>query len=86
VNLLNGLKESTYDMLDATRTNVVENIRTENRKHNVIQEDAENNPFLVSKRAKSDKESPKSDENKEDEDDKKINKNQCCFILWDQQI
>ncbi|CAG8812737.1 10785_t:CDS:2, partial [Gigaspora margarita] len=58
-NLLNGLEESTYDILDTTRANVVENVKAENKKHNVIQEDAENNPFLVSsKRAKLGSESP----------------------------
>ncbi|CAG8842268.1 41166_t:CDS:2, partial [Gigaspora margarita] len=52
-NLFNSLEESTYDILDTTRANVVENVKAENKKHNVIQKDAENNPFLISsKRAK----------------------------------
>ncbi|RIB30236.1 hypothetical protein C2G38_2136435 [Gigaspora rosea] len=59
INLLNGLEESTYDILDATRTSVVENVKAENKKHYVIQENAVNNPFLVSsKRVKLGSESP----------------------------
>ncbi|KAF0509348.1 hypothetical protein F8M41_018588 [Gigaspora margarita] len=53
INLLNSLEVSMYDVLDATRASVVENVKTENKKHNVIQEDGENNPSFISpKRAK----------------------------------
>ncbi|CAG8624723.1 24896_t:CDS:2 [Gigaspora margarita] len=48
-----NLEVSMYDILDATRASVVENVKTENKKHNVIHEDGENNLFFISpKRAK----------------------------------